>query len=129
MKLTINGKEYGLHWGLGAIEIYCDTMNCDIDGLDKAIISERVIDKLKAINNLTLAAIQNWCELKEIDFDLTYRGFQSWLSEQSQSIADNIIADWKQSNIAGKTVAEYYFGELPPETTPKKKKQLPSVKS
>lgn len=129
MKLTINGKEYGLQWGLGAIEIYCDTMNCDIAGLDQAIVSERLIDKLKAINTLTLAAIQNWCELKDIDFDLNYRSFQSWVSEQPQEIANQIIDDWKASKYLGKTIGEYYFGELPPETTTKKKKQPQLEKS
>lgn len=122
MKLTINGKEYGLQWGMGAIEIFCDTMDCDVDGLEKAISSERAIDKLKAINTLSLAAIQNWCELNDVDFDLNYRQFQNWLSDQPQDIGNNIIADWKASRIAGKTIGEYYFGELPPDSELKKKK-------
>lgn len=120
MKLTINGKEYGLQWGMGAIEIYCDTMNCDIDGLDKALIAERTIDKQKALNTLVLAAIQNWCELNDIDFNLNYRTFQNWLSEQPQNTADSIINDWKASTIYGKTIGEYYFGEIPPDQIKKK---------
>lgn len=121
MKLTINGKEYGLQWGLGAIEIFCDTHNCDVEGIEAAITSTRAIDKLKAINNLTLSAIQNWCELNNIDFNLNYRQFQNWLSDQPQETGNNIIADWKRSRINGKTIGEFYFGELPSETTTKKK--------
>lgn len=121
MKLKINQKEYGLQWGMGAIEIFCDTMDCDIDGLEKAITSEKSIDKLKAINNLSLAAIQNWCELNNVDFDLSYRQFQNWLSDQPQETGNSIIENWKASKIAGKTIAEYYFGELPPDTDIKKK--------
>ncbi len=128
MKLTINGIEYGLQWGMGAIEIYCDKMNCDIGGLDAAIMSDRVIDKLKAINTLTLAAIQNWCELNDVDFNLNYREFQNWISDQPQDTGNKIIEDWKATKFMGRTIAEHYFGEIPPETDLKKKKR-PSAKS
>lgn len=129
MKININGNEYGLCWGIGAIEIYCDTMNCDIDGLDKAVISEKEIEKLKAINILVLSAIQNWCELNDVEFDLTYRKFQQWLSDAPQQTANSIMNDWKASKYMGKTIGEYYFGELPEPIEPIKKKTSRSVKS
>lgn len=130
MKLTINNKNYGLQWGLGAIEIYCDSVGCDISDLDQHITADRVIDRLKAINNLSLAAMQNWCNLEKIDFDLTYSEFQSWLSDQPQDTANNIIEDWKASKHFGKTIGEYYFGQIPTEKeTAIKKKQHRSAKS
>lgn len=130
MKITIKDREYGLSWGLGAIELYCDRMNCDIDDLELAIGSSKSIDRTKAICNLTICAMQNWAELHEIEFNISYREFQEWLNIQPQDTANNIIEDWKKSMYFGKTIGEHLFGEIAEATPvgkPNKKKQ-PSVK-
>lgn len=127
MNLKINGKDYPLQFGIGAIEIYCDKMDCDIEDIDAQIFSKRTIDKLRAINTLALCALQNGCESANpvIKFDLTYRDFQNWLDTQDQDVANQIIAHWKKSKTLGIKVSEYYFGELMPDEleseTPKKK--------
>lgn len=131
MKIEINGKEYGFQWGMGAVEIYCDMMGCDVDGLGLGLMAETEIKRQKSITTLVLAAIQNWCELNSIDFDLNYRKLQAWLSDQQQGVADTIIADWKKSMYYGKTIGEWYFGEVPTEEAKpsQKKRKSPSVKS
>lgn len=121
MQIKINDKEYGFEWGLGAIEIFCDNNNCDVSDIDAKITSERQIEQQRAINGLFLAAIQNWCELNWEDFDLTYRQLQVAISVMPQKRYNEIIADWKRSQYYGRTIAEYYFGEIPEETTSKKK--------
>jgi len=123
MKLKIEGTEYGLQWGMGAIEIYCDRMGCDVDGLDKAIFSDKEIEKQKAITTLILAAIQNYCELHEIEFNLSYRKLQQYLSDAPQNTFNEIINDWKKTMYLGKTIGEWYFGEAPVDD-PKKKSVL-----
>jgi hypothetical protein len=129
MKITINGKEYGLQWGLGAIELYCDHVGCDVDDLELAIGSSKSIDRTKAICTLTTCAIQNWCELNDITFDVTYRKFQAWLNEQPQETANDIITDWKKSMYFGKTIGEHLFGEIAGVAPAGKgKKKQPSVK-
>lgn len=129
MTIKINGKEYGLQWGLGAIELYCDQMNCDVDDLELAIGSPKSIDRTKAICLLTTCAIQNWCELNGVTFDITYRKFQDWLTEQPQETANNIIEDWKKSMYFGKTIGEHLFGEVATNgEQPKKKLKQASVK-
>lgn len=131
MKIEINGKEYGLQWGLGAVEIYCDNMGCDVDGLDKAIASEKQIERQKAITTLILAAIQNECELNGQPFDINYRQLQKWLTDAPQDTFNNIIEDWKKSMYYGKTIGEWYFGEVSTETSQpaQKKRKSASVKS
>lgn len=122
MKLTINDKEYGLQWGMGAIIIYCDTLDCDIEGLDKAITSPTEIERVKAITTLILSAIQNWCEIPEnhTDFDLTYKKLEIWLDEAPQDEYNAILANWKASKIHGKTIGQIYFNELPISDSKKK---------
>jgi len=130
MNLKINGKTYPLEWGMGAIEIYCDRNDCDIDDIDAHLLSPRKIDSMKALYNLTLAAIENGCEsaIPKVEFDLTIHIFRSWLDRQPQSVADEIVSDWKKSFLFGKTVAEHFFGELPESTETASKKKRPSAK-
>lgn len=115
MNLKINNKDYPLQFGIGAIEIYCDKMDCDIDDIDLQIGSPKQIIQLKAINNLALAALQNGCELAGIPFDLNYRQFQQWLDTEPQETAKMIIEEWKKSSMLGVKVSEYYFNEVLPE--------------
>lgn len=131
MKLEIKGKEYQLEWGMRAIEIYCDQMDCDIDDIDDHLASTRLIDKMRAINKLTLAAIQNGCENSnpKIDFDVTYNDLLSFLDKNPQgTTTDDIISDWKQSYFFGKTVAEHFFGQVEETDSKKPKKKIASVK-
>lgn len=126
MKLTINDKEYGLQWGMGAIEIYCDSMNCDIEGIDMVTTQGR--NQPKAIVTLILAALQNYAELNNEPFNINYRQLQFWLSEAKQETFKEIMEDFKASKYFGRTIAEYLFGETP-DPTPTIKKKSRSVKS
>lgn len=121
MKLKINNKDYQLEWGMGAIEIYCDMMDCDISDIDLHLSSPKLIHQIKAINTLTLAAIQNWCEDTKTDFDVSYKDLLRFLDAQPQSVGTDIINDWKRSYYFGKTVAEHFFGELEQEEEEKAK--------
>lgn len=129
MKLVINNVDYQLEWGMGCIEIYCDQRDCDIGDIDVHLASEKLIEQMKAINHLTLAAIQNGCENQrpKQSFDLTYRDLQRWLDTQPQETATSIIDDWKRSYYFGKTVAEHFFGEVASDDV-KSKKKRPSAK-
>lgn len=119
MKLLINDKEYGLQWGMGAIELYCDAMDCDVDGLDMVTTVGR--NQNRAIVTLILASIQNYSELNGTIFDITYRQLQAWLDEAPQETFKSIMEDFKASKYLGKTVAEYIFGTIPQDAPVKKK--------
>jgi hypothetical protein len=134
MKLLINEKEYGLSWGMGAIRRYCAIMDCDIDGLDKAILSDREVDRQFAITVLIFSALQNWCAIEDVEFNLSIPKLEDWLSNTDQKTFDAIMRSWKDSKYFDKTIGQYYFGEGPAEQTElqaktSKKKSRPSVKS
>ena len=122
MQITINDKAYSLQWGMGAIEIYCDSMNCDIEGLDKVFILNK--DQPKAIVSLILAALKNAAELKDETLDVSYRQLQAWLDEADQEIFKEIMKDFKASKYFGRTIAEYLLGEPSEESAIKKKSRL-----
>lgn len=111
MNLKINGKTYPLEWGTLAYEIYCDKLDCDLADMNNHLATEKIIDRTRAITNLTLAAIENGCDSNSVEFDLTYRDLVKWMDMQPQEIAHAIVEDWKKSYYFGKTVAEYFFGE------------------
>lgn len=130
MKLTINDKDYQLEWGMGAIEKYCDIRDCDIDDIDTHLGSAKLIDQMRAINHLTLAAIHNGCESQrpKQSCGLTYEDLLKWLDLQDVSIRNSIVDDWKKSYYFGKTVAEHFFNEVEVTET-KGKKKIASAKS
>jgi len=124
MILTINDKTYPLQFGMGAVERYCDQMDCDVDDIDIHLASPKLINQLKAINRLTLCGIENGCDLAKpkIDFDITYGEFQLWLDNQSPKMISDIISHWKDTSTLGVKVSEYYNNELlSPEDEPVKK--------
>lgn len=119
MNITINDKEYPLSWGLGAIEIYCDAMGCDIDGLSMVEDTSRPVVMQKALVTLVQAALKNAQEIEGKTLDLSYRQLQNYLSEVDQNVFKSILDDFVKSRYMGKTVGEYIFG-VQPETEEKK---------
>lgn len=124
MKIVINDIEYGLQWGMGALEIYCDAMRCDIDGLDKVFLVNK--EQNKAIVSLILAAVQNYSELNDEPLTLSVRQLQAWLDEDAKNLPE-VLDDFKNSKYLGRTISEYLLGEEPGEVNIKKKSR--SVKS
>jgi len=127
MNLEIKGNKYPLVWGMGAIEEYCDMLDCDITDIDAHLTSDKVITKIKAMNSLTFCALKNGCEnnYPKIDFDITMHDLRVWLDVQPQEIANSIIEDWKKSYYFGKTIAEYFFGEIPEDKDKRVSKKKP----
>lgn len=133
MNLIINDKTYPLRWGFAAMEIYCDKLDCDLPDIEKGLASPKLIERTRAIYNLTVAAIECGCKQHGMICDIDYDTFSQWLDSQTQEVAESIVEDWKKSYFFGKTVAEYFFGEIEPEVTDENtpkivKKKRPSVK-
>lgn len=122
MKLTINGKEYGLQWGMGALEIYMDTMGFTAvaDALDTVMMPNK--DQDRATLNLFMGALQNYAEINELPFDLTYRKLQAWLDESDEGTVQAISKDFFQSKYLGRTMYDHFGIVETPSTEPEKKK-------
>lgn len=124
MKITINNNEHGLQWGMGAIEIFCDTLECDIPELFEKI-SDPGINGNKAVTVLLLAGLQNYAELHDEPFMVSYRQVQAWIDETGDLA--KVLADFSNSNYLGKTVASYFMPATEAEIAPVVKKKSRSV--
>ncbi len=120
MKIAINDKEYGLQWGMGCIEMYCDAMDCDIDGIDKIYLPNR--HQGKALTTLIFSAMKNYAELNNSVLDVSYRQLQAWIDEADQDLFKSIMDDWNHSKYLGKTIAEYFLASIAEEEQVSKKK-------
>lgn len=121
MKLEINGKEYPLQWGMGALEMFCDALDCEIMGIDKALAPGR--EQVKYLTTLIMAAIKNGAEAESYydEVGVSYRQLQKYLDEAPDNTLRDIIEDFKRSKYFGKTMASYLFGEEEETNAPKKK--------
>lgn len=123
MKLTINGRQYPLIWGMGCFELFCDAMSCDLEDIDKALNPNPAQNKY--LVNLILAAIKNGAEIESAydPFDVTYKQVQRFLDDSPKTTLPEIMEDFKASKYLGQTIAEYLFDEVSePEVDPKKGK-------
>lgn len=130
MKITINEKEYELQWGMGALEIYCDNMLCDIEGLN--LVLEKNREQNRAVITLILAAIQNGLELQNPpqELDVNARQVQKFLDDAPETTFPAIMSDFMKSKYFGTTIEEYILMTLQndegtEEGAPKKKSDSP----
>lgn len=131
MKLKINDKEYPLQWGMGAIEMWCDTLNLDLTDLDTMILAPGP-DYIKQITTLIHCALKNGAEIESIhdDFEISYRRLQRILDEMPQEQYNAILEDFRNSKYLGRTISEMFQIEVAEETpTPPVKKKRQSRKS
>lgn len=121
-------KQYPLEWGMGALEIYCDLMECDLDGLGMIDDTSKPIQMQKAIVTLIYAGIKNGCEVNELEFDVTMPKLRVCLDDMEQAKFKAIMDDFANSKYLGKTLREHLYGEIQ-ETAPDNKKKGKASKS
>lgn len=121
MKLEINGKEYPLQWGMGALEMFCDALDCEIGDIDKAFTDGK--QQSKYLTTLILAALKNGAEAESYydEIGVNYRQLQKFIDEAPDGTLADILEDFKRSKYFGKTMASYLFREDEVEDTAKKK--------
>jgi hypothetical protein len=124
MKINIGGKERGLQFGLGAIEIYCETMFCDLLGLD--MIGKFGMEQARAIGTLIYAALANYADLNDEPIDFNVRKVQSWIDDLPQSDFEAIMEDFRKSKFLGKSLEDHFAAstEVGNESAETKKKSL-----
>lgn len=132
MKLLINNKEYELSWGMGCMEMFCDTLGCEIEGLEKVITPGK--DQIKYLTILILSAVKNGADVESYldDFEVTYKQMQKTMDDWDETKYKEVIDDFKKSRYFGKTMAEHLFLEvenMPSTETPGVKKKSRSAKS
>lgn len=124
MTITINDKEYLLQWGMGALEIYCDTMECDLDGLSMIEDTTKPLQAQKALVALISAALKNGCDYRGEAYTLPPAQLKVYLDEAPQEKFTEIMDDFANSRYLGKTVREHLYAGLNVDNS--KKKENPS---
>lgn len=107
MKVVINGVEYGLEWGLGALELASDELDVSQDMIiDSLMLKSK--EQQKTVVNLVLAAIRFWglCQTPAVTVDLNYWQLLKFASDAPQKVWDDIINDFLHSKIHGQTILE-----------------------
>ena len=131
MKIKINDKEYGLHWGLGAIRIFCDLMGCEYEqGMDMILGAGdyNILQRTKAVSTMVLAAVQNYANIYNTEADVTFPQVEAYRDDTPPEKFKLISDDFMNANILGKTYRSYLgLSEEPADT--KSKKKSPSQKS
>ena len=108
LKLKFGGKVRGFQFGLGAVEEYCNLMECDMVGLD--MIATVCPEQPKAITSIVYAGLKNYAELNDKEIDFTYRKVQHWLDEAEQDTFSKIMEAFSSSKMFGKTLSEHFGG-------------------
>lgn len=121
MQITINDKKYTLQWGMGAIEIFCDIMGCDMEAL-ALIGTGTLIEQTKTLTTLIFSAVRNGLEIEGKDIDVNYRQLQLALDKMPQSEFQDIMKDFENSQYMGISLRQFLYGDLPEESNDKKKK-------
>ena len=136
MQVIIKDKEYGLHWGLGAVEISAEIFDLNPDTLlFNSIIFEIENEEVNfnkpvmVDNRLVFGAILNYCDQNDITFDLTYTKFRNAYNDFDLEVHEQLVNDFKKSKYVGKIVEELLNEAIAkinpveePKTTAKKKK-------
>lgn len=138
MKITIKGKEYGLHWGLGAFESAGQVYDMDANFLFLEAIARdyehnedgsiKSIGKEIGINKeIVLGGVINWCEENDVKFDFTVKNFTNAFNDFSKELRKEILEDFKKSIYNGEVVEDIYneiiskYNTNTETTEPKKK--------
>jgi hypothetical protein len=118
MKLTIKGKEYGLHFGIGAAEIAADVLSTEekpIDANDVFFNSVLIDLQTGGQQGVSLAllfgAVLNWCDENDVKYEGTFSNFRNAYNEFSPEYQKEILAEYRKAYHGGKLVGEI-FDEL-----------------
>lgn len=126
MKIKLKGNEYGLHWGLGALRIFCETTGLDIDkGIEivAGLGEHNYLERTAATNNLIWAAVKNYGNIHEIDVsEVRYIDVELYSDETSVEVFQLVKDDFMHSMFNGKSMAEILGVNLPQKADVKQKK-------
>lgn len=113
MKLKIKGKEYGMHFGIGATEIASGVFEKDEDDIffNSVLINMETKEQIGVSRELVFGAIVNWCEENDVEVEFSFRNFLNAFNEISPEVHKEILSAYKKAYHNGRVVEEI-FAEL-----------------
>lgn len=131
MKITINEKEYGLVWGLSAIDRYCTMIGLEVEPAFDLVFKGQGIKQSVALAKFVSCAVESYSLLNHTDADVSYEQILAEFDTQGIKLIQAILSDFLQSKLLGQTVSEF-LGLVVEETNKvagKPKKKQEQVKS
>lgn len=129
MKLTIKGKEYGMHFGIGASEMAAEVFGQDPNDI---FFNSLMVDKdLKPISpstEIVFGAIINWCEENGETVDFTYTNFRNAYNDLSLDKRGELLKLYQSSMHNGRVVSEIFEEILATYEQANKKEEEPKKK-
>lgn len=141
MQIVIKGKEYGFHWGFGAILMASEIFDKDADtlfGLSLLYANDDNgdIDVTKPTfvsHEVAFGAVLNWCHMNDIDVDFTYYQFINTYNDLGEDDIKAIAKSYYKSKYNGRLVEDIfkeiqakYDAAVKETETPSKKKPATS---
>src|ERR1700745_3901055 len=108
MKITINEKEYGLVWGIAAIDRYCTLVDLDIEAAFNLLASkEPGFKQTIALAKFVTCAVESYSIIHGLTDEVTYEKVLVEFDNQGQPLIDAIMDDFLKSKLMGKTISEF----------------------
>jgi hypothetical protein len=107
MKITINEKEYGLVWGLAAIDRYCTMIGLEVEPAFDLVFKGQGIKQSVALAKFVSCAVESYSLLNHTDNDVSYEQILAEFDTQGIKLIQAILSDFLQSKLLGQTVSEF----------------------
>lgn len=110
MKLTIKGKEYGMHFGIGASEMAAEVFQEDVNDIffNSVLIDLKTRKPLSVSNELVFGAVINWCDENEVKAEFTYTNFRNMYNDLDMKTRGEILELYNKSMHNGRVVSEIF---------------------
>lgn len=127
MKIKIDGKEYGLTWGVSAITRYAEMVDMELEpALDIIFKKDDAFKQIIALSKFVSCAIDSYALVHgEETGQVPPTKILAEFDEQGPDFAKTILDDFMTSKLLGQTVAEFLdlVTSAIPEKTKKKSAQ------
>lgn len=110
MKIKINGNEYSLHWGMGALRLFCESTGYEFEkGVEivAGLGEYSVLERTKAVVTMILCAAKNYANINGLDIsNLNFYQVEAYRDATPREEFQKVMDDFTNSMLNGKTMAE-----------------------
>lgn len=108
MKITIEGKDYGLTWGISAITRYAELVDMDLEPALDLIFKKDPFKQIIALSKFVSCAIDSYALVHGEQTGLVSpTRILTEFDERGPDFAKEILDDFMASKLLGQTVAEF----------------------
>lgn len=109
MKITINGVEYGIYWGLNTIDAFCEMVDLDMTAAMTLLMKQDSgIKGTIVLAKFVTCAINTYAIINDQPLPLVaYQKIVAEIDQKGPEYSTPIVQDFFKSYLYGKSVADY----------------------